>query len=45
MGYASAIACNFREHGQNELNINSINKQDQIKIKTGKINLRNEKQN
>lgn len=45
MGYASTIACNCREHGQNELNISSINKQDQVKIKTGKINLRNEKQN
>ena len=45
MGHAFAIACYYREHGQNELNLRLIIKQDQVKIKTGKINLRNEEQN
>ena len=45
MGHASSIACYYREHDQIELNLNLIIKQDQVKIKTGKINLRNEKQN
>ena len=43
MGYASTIACYYREHGQNELNLRLVIKQDQVKIETIKINLRNEK--
>ena len=45
MGYAFAIACYYREHGQNEFNLSLIIKQDKVKIKTRKVNLRNEKQN